>query len=82
MRLYSTKEVAEIINVSTDTVRDIATKLNIKHHKIQGSKGHYFDQDQLYQIKAKRFENYRVRIIHHTQTFWIIESKMNYENNR
>ena len=79
MRLYSTKEVAEILNVSTQTIKEKTNRLGLRPYKVQGTKSYFYDNEQLYQIKAMQVENYRVEIIHHTQTFWIIPSKMNYE---
>jgi hypothetical protein len=82
MKLYDCKQIAEYLGCTPESVQDKARRLNLQAWKLQGDKRYYFNDEQVYQMKAMQVENYRVEIIHHTQTFWIIPSKMNYESNR
>lgn len=77
MKLYDCKQIAEYLGCTPESVQEKARRLNLQPWRLQGEKKYYFNQEQVYQMKAMQVENYRVEIIHHSQTFYIIESKIN-----
>ena len=88
MRLYSAKEMAKDLGLTTSAIRQRIKALNIE----AVGKGHFaelfYNEDHFHKIK--HFKMTRVveisdckipEIIHHTQTFHIYESKINRPRN-
>ena len=84
LELFSTEEVAKIIGISPQAVRQRFETLAIKPYKNQGNKGHYWDRMQISEIHLM-FETPEtnkpiVYIVHkHTQEF-IFQSKLNFNS--
>jgi hypothetical protein len=84
MKLYTTLEIANEIGISPQSVLKRAKRLNIEPAKRILNKYCLFDADQKNTIiflgsKIVRVhQKHEIEVIHHTTTWWIIESKINY----
>ena len=84
MKLFTTLEIANEIGITPQSVLKRAKRLNIEPAQRILNKYCLFDPDQKNTIiflgsKIQRIEQkHEVEVIHHTQTWWIIESKINY----
>jgi hypothetical protein len=81
MKLYDCKQIAEYLGCTSESVQDKARRLNLQAWKLQGDKRHYFNDEQVYQMKAMQVENYRVEIIRITKEYEYFESKINRPRN-
>jgi hypothetical protein len=87
MKLYTTKELQEETGLSSQCLLDRSRALKMNFRKISNKA--YFTEKQRLQIinfrnrkdKVMNVEvstGHDVKVIHHTTTWWIIESKINY----
>lgn len=81
MRLYSKSDIASILGVTKEAVLQRIKVRGLKPVKIENYVP-YYSYEQVKDIvnaRKKAIKNHEPETIYITQTFWIIESKMNYE---
>jgi len=75
---YTSEQVAEAYKYSVSTIRLRARLLGIKPIIFEGFKQYLFYQDEVLDIVNYGRKTEKIpEIIYVTQTYWIIESKMN-----
>lgn len=74
---YDVKQIMKSLNLSQSCVYDRIKKLGLKGKKVKHQT--YYTEEQVLCIKLDIKEFEIPKVIYHTQTFHIYESKMNYD---
>jgi hypothetical protein len=74
---YDVKQIMKSLNLSQSCVYDRINKLGLKGQKVLNK--NFYTEDQVLCIKLDIQEFEIPKVIYHTQTFHIYQSKMNYE---
>jgi len=78
--MYTTKEISIAYDFSIPTIRQRERKLGYKPITYKKSSQYLFDKSQVNEIVNYNNKAFHLpEIIYVTQTFFIIESKMNYD---
>lgn len=78
--LYTINELSDLIGISKDAIKYRIKKLGVKPYEVIDN-FHYYDRAayvDIYNFRCQIVERTIVEIIHHSQTFHIYESKLNY----
>lgn len=74
---YDVQQIIKTLNLSKSCVYDRIKKLGLKGKKVKYKT--FYTEDQVLCIKLNVQEFEVQKVIYHTQTFYIYQSKMNYE---